>query len=439
MRNTNAFHPIVYLQGNGYSDVELACGQEHVLHMSTNHLRIGPLDFVLSISVDDETAYLTSRNDYMREWHEDWDYYSPVRDRLDPLPRPKHACVGDIIVHRTVGQGAFGVVRVGVNRWSGNVVAHKTIHCSHNDVETINNEIDIASKVVTNTVGLVHLIGSSCRDGLARPCSETDFQDVHLTMPFAPFSFDTTVWHEISLDTRLGLFRQVLEGLANLHTAGIMHRDISPKNLLVFSYQPPVAAICDFGKSKYGTKGTGASLGPSMYMAPEPARQEEYTNAIDIFSMGLSILASFRQPRWVGPLSDPRNHVRVLEQLASLQSRMPDELAVLLRSMLAWDPADRPTAEQALASKIWERVAVVGPGSEFGSASETSNSEISSGLGPSSTGATGGNDKRFRRSDAPSRSEEHPSKRPRRSEPAGQDVREQGLRSSGSLLPPPPV
>lgn len=82
---------------------------------------------------------------------------------------------------------------------------------------------------------------------------------------------------------------------------------------------------------------------------------------------------------------------------------------------------------------------MVGPDSELKSASETSNSGSSSGPGPSSRGITGGNDKRFRRSDAPSRSERNHNKRPRRSENADPDVREQGLRTRGSLLSPPPA
>ncbi|KUI55296.1 hypothetical protein VP1G_02719 [Cytospora mali] len=75
----------------------------------------------------------------------------------------------------------------------------------------------------------------------------------------------------------------------------------------------------------------------------------------------------------------------VLEHLASLQSYMPDNLGALLRSMLAWDPADRPTAEQALADKVWGQIVAMGPGSEKESARETQSNGESSGPGPSRT------------------------------------------------------
>lgn len=260
--------------------------------------------------------------------------------------------IGDIIIYQTIAQGTFGVVRVGVDGRSGDVVACKIIYCGHRDVDTVNNEIGIASGIIPNTVGLVHLIGSSYKHGHLLPCYENALEDVHLLMPFAPFSLNTTAWDKIPLATRLGLFRQVLEGLANLYTSGIMHRDISPRNLLIFSYQPPVAAICDFGKSKHGTTGIKSGLGPPGFTAPEPGRGEEYTNAIDIFSLGLSMLASLQGHRWPAPLSDPDNHAQLLAHLASLQGCMPDDLAAILCSMLAWDPAERPTAQQALAGKI---------------------------------------------------------------------------------------
>ncbi|ROW02423.1 hypothetical protein VMCG_06031 [Cytospora schulzeri] len=452
LRNINTIHSIIYLHAESNTDVELQYGDEHVLHMTTNHLRIGPLDFVLTFSVDNEPAYLTNRDKYMQRWYPNWGR-SPVRDRLDPLPRFTQERKRDLIIHHTVSQGAFGVVRVGVDRRSGDIVACKTIHCRQRDVHVVSNEIDIASKVLPNTVGLVSLISSWCEHGQSPPCFQSALEAVHLLMPYAPFSFETTAWHEMPVATRLALFRQVLEGLRNLHSAGIMHRDISPNNLLVFSLQPPSAAICDFGKSKQGTKGIQRGLGPLTFTAPEVGTQEEYTNSIDVFSLALSMLATFKTWVYTGPMYNRDNHTRVLEHLASLQSRMPDHLDVLLRSMLAWDPADRPTAEQALASGVWEQIDVVepGPGSESQSSGESSGRAPSStetrrqrSGGPSPSGS-GGTNQRIRRSDAPRLSGDevdlNTGKKTRRPDSSGSGGREKRLRRSDSrsLLSPPPA
>lgn len=439
LRNINEFHPIVYLLADGNHDVALTCGDEHVLHQTDNHLRIGSLDFILNISVDDETAYCTSRNSYMQKWCQNWDPHCLVVNRLDPLPRATHVRIGDVMIHHSYSRGGFGVVRVGVHRRTGDAVACKTIHGHRRDTIKLNNEVDIASSIDPDTIGVVHLIGASCEHGCTPPCFQNTLEDVHLVMPFAPYSFQTVAWRTICIATKLAMFRQVLQGLVTLHAAEIMHRDISPNNLLVFSIQPPIAKICDFGKSKKGTTGDSTSLGPLVFTAPEP-RRGVYSNAIDVFSMGISILATFQGVRWPGPLSEPANHARVLAHLASLQDSIPGDLVALLGSMLAWDPDERPTAEEALAHTIWQQVAADEAGSEPGTARETTSSgSSSSGPGPSSTDGTNGGHKRFRRSDAPSVSQMDRNKRARRSESADRGLRHNESRSHVTLLSPPLV
>ncbi|KAF3768258.1 kinase-like protein [Cryphonectria parasitica EP155] len=388
--------------------------------MTTNHLRIGPLDFVLTLAVENESAYAAARDKYMRKWYQQWDLEGGGgggHGRLDVLPRPEHQCIRNVVLHHIISKGAFGVVIAGVDRRSGDPIACKIIYCCDCDSGVVNNEIDIASRIPAQTFA---------------------FETVYLVMPYAPWSFDGMPWQDVPLATRLSLFRQVLEGLRNLHARGIMHRDISPRNLLVFSRQPPHAAICDYGKSKVGTRGKLAALGPPDFTAPEVGRPEGYTSAIDIFSLGLSMLATFGPRGWTGPMSSPENHRAVLEHVIALQGRMPDGLGALLRSMLAWDPADRPTAEQALAEQVWEQVAgaAARPGT---AAAGARGGKDSHGHGPGG-GSTAA---RLRRSGGMSPSGSRGvRKRRRRGPPSSGGSKEQGMTSllqSGSLLSPPPV
>lgn len=229
-------------------------------------------------------------------------------------------------------------------------------------------------------------------------------------MPYAPYDFSKAPWPDISLPTRLALFHQALEGLRNLHAAGIMHRDISPRNTLILSLSPdPKAAICGFGKSKRGTTGKNTSLGPPDFVAPEVLRQEGYTNAIEVFSLGLTMLYTFPHSRRVtGPMDreDRGSYRTVLGRHAGLREKgqIPDALADFLRAMLSWDPVHRPTAAQALDHEAWH--GVVAAGVEAGAPSPTTgqgrgvsfDGGTVTGSGGGSGGGTGGREKRMRRS-----------------------------------------
>lgn len=440
LRNANESHRITYLLGDGYADVKLSYRDKHVLHLKTNHLRIGPLDFVLEFSVKDLEAYAAGRRNYMRQWHQGWDVQlgwetqqlqkqsnKKEKDKedgddsqhdkeeekqhqnqeqghshLDTLPTREQLRIRDIILHHTVSRGAFGIVMAGVDRWSGEMRACKTIHCRNRDEDKIRNEVRIAGSIPIQTVGLVPLLTSWCEHGQSPPCFESALETVYMIMPYALHSFATMEWHIVTLEIRLALFRQVFEGLRNLHAGGIMHRDISPRNLLVFSLTPPRAAICDYGKSKIGVQGYYTALGPKGFTAPEVSRPDGYTNAIDIFSLGLSLLATFGNPvagGWIDAISShDGQYQRILELLATLEAEdsIPKRLGSLLRSMLAWDPTDRPTADEAVAHPVWGQTVKEGSSQALDS---VATSTIVSGSGGSShDNQTSANAARLRRS-----------------------------------------
>ena len=103
---------------------------------------------------------------------------------------------------------------------------------------------------------------------------------------------------------------------------GIVHRDISPANILV-SYEGDVK-IADFGIAKAelnsGTTDVGVLKGKFEYMSPEQARGEEIDSS-DLFSLGIvlhEILTGRRlfKPRTMQPL------LSVSKLVKSLRPRM---------------------------------------------------------------------------------------------------------------------
>ena len=73
--------------------------------------------------------------------------------------------------------------------------------------------------------------------------------------------------HMISWDECLEMFTPVLEGLNHIHAMGIIHRDISPDNLM-FSASGELKLI-DFGAAKYHASSEDSLVAKSYYAAPE--------------------------------------------------------------------------------------------------------------------------------------------------------------------------
>ncbi|MFI6771124.1 serine/threonine-protein kinase [Streptomyces sp. NPDC050355] len=147
-----------------------------------------------------------------------------------------------------------------------------------------------------------------------------------------------------------GEVRQLAAGLAealrDIHRAGVVHRDLKPGNVLLAADGPKVI---DFGISRPADSEmrteTGKLIGTPPFMAPEQfQRPREVGPAADVFALG-SVLV--HAATGSGPFDSESPYLvayQVVHDEADLAG-VPQELAPLIESCLAKDPADRPTPD----------------------------------------------------------------------------------------------
>jgi eukaryotic-like serine/threonine-protein kinase len=96
-----------------------------------------------------------------------------------------------------------------------------------------------------------------------------------------------SVMERLSVAETVAVVGQVLNGLAAVHQAGIVHRDIKPGNILITKEGP--VKLMDFGLAKASERITAVDvvMGTPSYMSPEQTRNSDVDARSDLYSLGL--------------------------------------------------------------------------------------------------------------------------------------------------------
>ncbi|HEX9189945.1 MAG TPA: protein kinase, partial [Vicinamibacteria bacterium] len=148
-----------------------------------------------------------------------------------------------------------------------------------------------------------------------------------------------------SLEQKVAIVLQVLDGLGQAHRLAIVHRDIKPAN--IFVTDQGTAKIMDFGIARLGPSGatgSGTVVGTAAYMSPEQVQGHPVDGRSDLFSVGsmLCELISGRRPFEAETPMATLFRIAHSEPVLELPARPDFEgfLPVLGRA-LAKDPAHR--------------------------------------------------------------------------------------------------
>ncbi|XP_044484230.1 mitogen-activated protein kinase 15 isoform X1 [Mangifera indica] len=296
-------------------------------------------------------------------------------------------------IEEVIGKGSYGVVCSAYDTHTGERVAIKKIndifeHVS--DATRILREIKLLRLLRhPDIVEIKHIL---------LPPSRREFKDIYVVFELMESDLHQVIKANDDLTPEHYQFflYQLLRGLKYIHTANVFHRDLKPKNILANA--DCKLKICDFGLARVAFSDTPTAIFWTDYVATRWYRAPElcgsffskYTPAIDIWSIGC-IFAELLTGK---PLFPGKNVVHQLDlmtdllgtpsaeaiarvrnekarrYLSSMRRKRPilfsqkfpnaNPLALrLLEKMLAFEPKDRPTAEEALADPYFKGLAKV--------------------------------------------------------------------------------
>lgn len=125
----------------------------------------------------------------------------------------------------------------------------------------------------------------------------------------------------------LSLMTKILQGMRDVHAAGIIHRDIKPSNIMI----KPNGDVCiiDFGIIKDAKMPTGESFGTAIgsdgYMSPEQANGLSIDLRTDIYSLGclLHYILTGKHAITKGNNNDATVNTILNDQFPSAQALVP--------------------------------------------------------------------------------------------------------------------
>ncbi|TWB41101.1 serine/threonine-protein kinase [Nitrospirillum pindoramense] len=166
------------------------------------------------------------------------------------------------------------------------------------------------------------------------------------------------------------LLRRLAAGLTAVHAAGIVHRDVSPDNILLPGDNPAGAKLIDFGVAREMRNGATPRDGldfAGKFSFASPEQLGMHGGAIgvasDIYSLGLVIVAAARGEKL--PMGQTVEEATAARRQVPDISAVPDRLRGVVATMLQPDPKRRPTDLAALLRALDASAAAGGRGGGF--------------------------------------------------------------------------
>ena len=245
-----------------------------------------------------------------------------------------------------LGEGAFGFVYKIEQKKTQFLRAVKAIKRKHVDANFI-NEIKILKTV--DHPNIIQLFDcyydSNYYYMIEEYCSGGDLYDyIHRQKCFSE--------RKTSI-----ILKQILSALNHLHKKKIVHRDLKPENIVLIEEdnKDVFIKLIDFGTSiTIKGKNLTQELGTIYYIAPE-VFMNNYNEKADVWSCGIILYTMLcGHPPFCGNkenvIKSKILHSKLVFPFKEFQ-KVSNEAIEYIKSLLAYNPEKRPTAEEALNNK----------------------------------------------------------------------------------------
>lgn len=242
-----------------------------------------------------------------------------------PELAPGTEVAGRYVIEHLVGKGGMGVVYRALDKLADKAVALKLIRADR----------------ITGPASVKRLVSEGITTRDIRHPNIVAVYDVGETggQPFVSMEFikgqSLRAWHrakirerqDVPLRVAARIIAEVLDGLAAAHAAGVIHRDLSPENIMLTEEPTETSSplkILDFGIARVTTgaveSGTGTGLGKPRYMAPEQVTAADTAGpAADIYSLSVIfyelLVDVLPQGHWQPPSGGRSDVPKAIDQL----------------------------------------------------------------------------------------------------------------------------
>jgi type II secretory pathway pseudopilin PulG len=270
--------------------------------------------------------------------------YSAIEFKLESKPSMWIDIDEVKMTEEFLGGGGFGSVTRGVYR--GQDVAVKKLLLQAMPEEIITEfEREVSLMKSLHHPNIIQFVGASnVQNNLA------------IVIEYAPLGSLASAMkkQKLSHALKITMLIETAKALQFLHSNGIVHRDIKPQNILVFSLEPRSSVhvkLTDFGTARFipdASTNVTRNIGTCGYMAPESlGKNPKISKSADVYSFAILMWevmferVPFEALNWQSEIEE---HVLSGDRLPfPASSHAHPELVKLIEDCWQQDPLDRPT------------------------------------------------------------------------------------------------